>query len=121
MFFYTGSSLKPFLEPSSANTRNVSAGESSRARDAYKQGLVQDGTTSRDPKTVVDSKEPALPLRKKEGVSKKMLADQVGDDKNQRGTSLPEHNKEAPTQSDSTIPPAAGAADESDHSDHSAE
>ena len=118
MFFYAGSSLKPFVEPSSTNMGNFSAGESSRARDAFKQGHVQDCTTSPDPKTAADSKKLALPLRRKEGVIKKLLVDQVSDDKNPCKTSLPHHNKEALTKSHNTIPPAAGAADDSNHSDH---
>jgi hypothetical protein len=75
MFFYTRSSLKPFVEPSSANTGNFNAGESSWARDAFKQGPVQDGMTSPDPNTAADSKKPAQPVLRKEGVSKKLLAD----------------------------------------------
>jgi hypothetical protein len=75
IFFYIGSLLKPFVEPSSANTGNFNAGESSWARDAFKQGPVQDGMTSPDPKMAADSKKPAKPILRKEGVNKKLLAD----------------------------------------------
>jgi hypothetical protein len=119
MFFYTGSSLKPFVEPSSASTGNFSARENSRARDAFKPGPVQDGRTSPDPKTAVDLEKPTQPVLRKEEISKKLLADQIGDDKNPRETSLPHHAEEAPIKSHNTPLPAAGAADESNQSDHS--
>jgi hypothetical protein len=64
---------------------------------------VQDGTTSPDPKTATDLKKPAQPVLRKEGVSKKLLADQVGDDKNPRETSLPHYNEEAPILEEKTV------------------
>jgi hypothetical protein len=59
LFPCTGSSLKPFVELSSANMGNFNAGESSQARGVFKQGPLQDGTMFPDPKTEVELDKPA--------------------------------------------------------------
>jgi hypothetical protein len=108
LFLYTGSSLKPFVEPSSANTGNFSAGESSRAKDVFRPGPLPDGTMSPDPKTAVELDKPAEAISRKQRVSKKLLADVVGDKKDAPVTCSPQNVEDAPTKSqDTTRPPAA--------------
>jgi hypothetical protein len=59
--------LRTFLEPSSANTGNFSAGESSRAKEAPKSIILEDVLISFHPSK---SKEA---LQKKDGISKSLL------------------------------------------------
>jgi hypothetical protein len=105
LFPCTGSSLKFFVEPSSANMENFSAGESSRARDAFRPGPLRDGTMFPDPKTVVELDKPAEAISRKQGVSKKLLADVVGDKNDAPTTCLPQNAEDAPTKFQETTRP----------------
>jgi hypothetical protein len=67
LHFGSGSSVKSFPKPSSANIGNYSAGESSRAKEAPKSIILEDVLISFHPSK---SKEA---LQKKDGISKSLL------------------------------------------------
>ena len=107
LFPYIGSSLKSFIEPSSANMENFSAGESSQARDAFRPAPLWDGTISLDLKMAVDLDKFLEAISRKQGINKKLRANVEGDKKDAPITCLPQNAKDAPIKSQEfTKPPA---------------